>query len=108
MEIKSNTVVSMRYIMKTNKGEVLEDNTNAEPIEYVHGSGSILPSLESSLNGLTPGQTKSIFISDKRLTGTFNIHVVIDDVRAATNEEIESGKPLRQLQNKECGPGCCC
>ncbi len=74
----------------------------------MHESGSILPSLESSLNGLTPGQSKSIFVSDKRLSGTSYCHVIIDDVRAATTEEIETGKPLQKLQNKECGPDCCC
>ena len=108
MEIKNNTVVSMRYIMKNNKGDVLEDNINADPIEYVHGSGSILPSLESSLNGLRPGETKSVFISDMRLRGTFYFSIVIDDVRDATKEEIETGKSLRQVQNNGCGPGCCC
>jgi len=108
MEIKNNTVVSIRYIMKNDRDEVLEDNTNAAPIEYVHGSGSIVSTLESSLTGLRTGQRKSVVISDERLRGTFYFDITVDDVRAATKEEIETGKPLQNEQNKECGPGCCC
>ena len=108
MEIKNNTVVSIRYIMKNNKDEVLEDNTKGEPIKYVHGSGSIVSTLESSLSGSRAGQRKFVVISDERLRGTFYFDIIVDDVRAATREEIEAGKPLQNEQNKECGPECCC
>ena len=54
------------------------------------------------------GQRKFIVISHERLRGTFYFDIIVDDVRAATREEIEAGKPLQNEQNKECGPGCCC
>ena len=94
--------------MKNSKDEVLEDNTKAEPIKYVHESGSIVSTLESSLSGLRAGQRKFVVISDERLRGTFYFDIIVDDVRAATREEIEAGKPLQNEQNKECGPECCC
>jgi len=108
IEIKDNTVVSIRYIMKNNKDEVLENNTNVAAIEYLHGSGSIVSTLESSLTGLRAGQRKSVVISDERLRGTFYFDITVDAVRAATREEIEAGNPLQNEQNKQCGPGCCC
>ena len=108
MEIKNNTVVSLWYVMKNDKDEVLEDNTGGDPLQYVHGSNTILPTLEQALTGLQPGQTKSVIISDAHLRGNFHFNVTIDDVRLADEKEIEMGKPFLQVANKECGPGCNC
>ena len=108
MEIKNNTVVSLWYIMKNDKDEVLEDNTGGDPIQYVHGSNTILPTLEQALTGLQRGQTKSVIISDEHLRGLFHFHVTIEDVRLADEKEIEMGKPFQQGIKKECDPGCDC
>ena len=94
--------------MKDNKGEIVEDNTNGDSIEYVHGSGNILPGLEKSLDGLRPGQTKVVTVSDKNLRGTFYFNVIIDEVRIADTMEIKTGKPAQRVANTECGPGCDC
>ncbi|MEO6723482.1 MAG: FKBP-type peptidyl-prolyl cis-trans isomerase [Ferruginibacter sp.] len=108
MEISNNTVVSLRYIMKDNKGEIVEDNTNGESIQYVHGSGNILPALEKSLDGLVTGQTTVVTVSDENLRRSFCFNVVIDSVRMANAMEIKTGKPLQRVANKECGSGCDC
>ena len=108
MEIGNNAVVSLRYIMKDDKGEIIGDNTSGKPIEYLHGSGSILPSLEQSLAGLKSGQTKSIIVSDENLRSSFYFDVIVDQVRPAEESEINRGKPLSLVENKSCGPGCDC
>lgn len=38
MQVEKNRVVSLRYIMKNDSGEIMEDNTGAAAFEYVHGS----------------------------------------------------------------------
>lgn len=98
----------MRYIMTNDKGEVLEDNTKDKPIQYVHGSGNILPLLEQSLNGLKCGETKTVFLPGEHARGSLYLDVIIDEVRVAEPAEIEAGKPLQQALNNDCGPGCCC
>ena len=108
MEITHNTVVSLWYILKNDKDEVLEDNTGSHPIQYLHGSKTILPELEQALTGLQRGQTKSVIISDEHLRGNFHFHITIDDVRHADEKEIEMGKPFQTIQKNECGPGCNC
>jgi FKBP-type peptidyl-prolyl cis-trans isomerase SlyD len=108
MEIKNNTVVSLWYIMKNDKDEILEDNTSGDPIQYLHGSNAILPTLEQALTGLQRGQRKSVVISDEHLRGHFHFDVTIHDVRLADEKEIEMGKPSQPVANKECGPGCAC
>ena len=104
MFIQKNAVVSLRFVMKTNDGEVIEDTMDGKPVEYLHGGGNILPSLESVLEGLPEGTQKSFIINDEQLTYSLHFNVVIDEIREATTEEIKSGKPGK----KECGPDCCC
>ncbi len=111
MQVADKTVVALRYCMKNSKGDVLEDILNARPVEYLHGSGNILPELEKSLVGLTPGDERSLSISGQtglQVESAFYFDVVIDNVREATEEEIKKGKPVLPNSKEECGPGCCC
>ena len=103
MEVKSNTVVSLRFVMKDALGEVVQDNMNMKPVQYVHGSGTILPALESAVEGLKIHERKSFSIYDERLGGTFYFDVFIDDVT--------ENSPLAKtpgVSTEDCGPGCCC
>ncbi len=104
MQVKKDTVVTLRYIMKDNQGEVMEDTMKNSPVQYLHGSGNILPSLESSLEGLTAGEQKSFTVNEKQWNKPLHFDVIIDEVRIATDEEIKMRRPMKN----ECGLGCCC
>jgi len=111
MQVCSNAVVSLRYRMKNSQGDVLEDILQSKPVEYLHGSGGILPALEADLIGLQPGDKKLVVISNAtsfQLDASFYFDVVIDDVRVATEEEIKKGKPAKEDMKEECGPDCIC
>jgi len=97
--------------MKNSTGDVLQDILQGSPVEYLHGSGHILPALEANLTGLQPGDKKLVGISnetDFQLDASFYFDVVIDNVRPATEEELIRGKPIKPENNDECGPGCIC
>ena len=49
MQVKKDTVVTLRYIMKDNQGEVMEDTMKNSPVQYLHGGGNLLSSLELAL-----------------------------------------------------------
>jgi FKBP-type peptidyl-prolyl cis-trans isomerase SlyD len=109
MEVATNTVVTIRYVMKNGRGEILEDTMDKPPVEYLHGSGNILPGLEKGLDGLPAGFSKLIkFTIDDNSQETYFINVKIDSIRAATPAEIERGKPELKHIDKGCGPACCC
>lgn len=111
MTVANNTVVALRYCMKNGDGDVLENILHAAPVEYLHGGGSIMPALEAGLAGLEAGAVKKISISgehDVQLPGSFYFDVVIDSVRAATEEEIATGKPIKPQTREDCGPDCIC
>jgi FKBP-type peptidyl-prolyl cis-trans isomerase SlyD len=112
MQVSDNTVVTIRYKMTNSQGEVLENTMDGAPINYLHGAGSILPSLEADLTGLTAGDERSIFLSKDQahaqMEDDFYIEVVIDGVRLATGEELQKGSPVQSNSQQDCGPGCCC
>lgn len=109
MQVCNNTVVSIRYVMKDSSGNIMEDTTSASAVEYLHGSGSILPQLENHLHGLSSGD-KTNFSIDDASGGIIQFDVFIDSVRHAEREELTLGKPIfaAEQNNGACGPGCCC
>ena len=110
MKVAANTVVSLRYVMKNTKGEVLENIIDRAPVSYLHGSGNILPALEACLEGLETGQKKSISVSNEMSSQTgeqFHFNIVIDHVRPATEEELKKEKPVEKTTANNCGPDCC-
>ena len=105
-------MVSMRYRMKNSKGAVLENIMDAPAITYLHGGGYILAILESKLEGLEEGEGKTLFISQDRefegISEEYNIEVIIDHVRKATDEELADGLNRMQMQDLRCGSSGCC
>lgn len=110
MVIEKNTIVSLRFIMRNEAGEVMEDNTGAPPVHYLHGSGHLMPALESAMVGLRPGDTKQFSVRDELLRGEFSFQVFVDSLRMASPAEIASGQPETTRPGDEvvCGPGCIC
>ncbi|HEX8332372.1 MAG TPA: FKBP-type peptidyl-prolyl cis-trans isomerase [Segetibacter sp.] len=112
MIVADNTVVSIRYKMLNSKGEVLEDNLNNKPVQYLHGAGNLMSALEADLEGLKTGENKKIVIArtanNADIDDDFTCEVFVDEIRHATHEEIKKGSPQKPDQIENCGPNCCC
>ena len=109
MQIAKDRVVSIRYIMKNDCGEILENTMNDDPVSYLHGSAGIQALLQSQLEGLKPGDKKIVYLTKASgLTDDdFIFEVIVDEVRAASNEEILLGYPV-QLNVSKCEADCDC
>ena len=109
MHIARNSVVSIRYIMKNRKDEVLENTMNNDPVSYLHGSPGILPLLQAQLEGLKAGDKKLVYL--KATSGLTNedfiFEVIVDEVRAALKEEVLLGYPVK-VNVIKCEAGCEC
>ncbi len=109
MRVTKNIVVSIRHIMKNSRGEVLEDNMNAKPASYLHGSSGIHHLLQAQLEGLKEGDTRRIHVnSESGLTDddiTFDI--VIDKLREASQGELILGYPILS-GDERCDEDCIC
>ena len=106
MKVEAGKVVSLRFVMKNAAGDVIEDIMDQVPVEYLHGSGSIQPSLEAAVDGLQAGDAKHILFKNDSSGEEFQIDLVVDAIRPATAEEIKEGRPQKKAEI--CGPNCCC
>jgi|SRR5687767_12576455 FKBP-type peptidyl-prolyl cis-trans isomerase SlyD len=102
MQVANNAVVAIRYRLRNNNGETLESIMEKGPVQYVQGSGAVLPSLEVELLGLEAGDTKTIYADD------FYVEVVVDAVRPATLQEIKANNFQNPYPVEQCGPDCIC
>jgi FKBP-type peptidyl-prolyl cis-trans isomerase SlyD len=109
IKVANNNVVSIRYVMKNSKGEILENTMNNDPISYLHGSSGILPLLQAQLAGLKTGDKKIVYLTAESgfTNDDFIFDVMIDEVRAAMKEEILLGYPVK-ITVQKCEAGCDC
>jgi len=109
MRIAKNSVVSIRYIMKNSRGEILENTMNNDPVSYLQGSSGIHPLLQTQMEGLKAGDKKTVFLAiESGLTNDdFSFDVIIDNVRTASQEEMILGYPVK-LTVQKCEADCEC
>jgi len=55
MKIADESVVTMHYTLKDDKGETLDSSVGGEPLAFLQGAGNIIPGLEEALMGKTTG-----------------------------------------------------
>jgi FKBP-type peptidyl-prolyl cis-trans isomerase SlyD len=62
MQIEKNKVVSIDYTLTDEGGEVLDSSAGKEPLSYIHGTGSLIPGLESVLEGKGAGDELQVSV----------------------------------------------
>lgn len=109
MHISKHRVVSMRYIMRNAEGLILENTISNDPVTYLHGSSGIHPLLQAQLEGLKAGDKKAVHLTAESglTTEDFIFEVIVDEVRAALEEEILLGYPVK-LNVSKCEADCDC
>lgn len=63
MRIQAGRIVTIDYQVRLADGEIVEGTDSTSPVQYLHGAGMLLPSLEIALDHLEEG-THSRFIID--------------------------------------------
>lgn len=66
--IKKGSKVSIHYVLKVEE-EVVDSSEGREPLSYVQGSSQIIPGLEKELEGLKPGDKKSVDVPAENAYG---------------------------------------
>lgn len=109
MNVTKNIVVIFRYIMKNDRGEVIENTMEGSPKCYLHGSDGIHPSLQAQFEGLKVGDTRLVYL--KKESGLsnedFTFDIIIDKLRPASEEELMLGYPV-SIDNLICDSQCIC
>lgn len=62
MKIEKNNVVEFCYELEVD-GQIVDHTSKEKPLDYIHGTGSLLPKLEEHIEGMEPGCTFDVTLS---------------------------------------------
>ena len=82
MKITQNSVVEFSYELEVD-GQVVDHTTKERPLDYIHGTGSLLPKLEAHIEGMEPGCKFDITLSPADGYGEIDPQRIIDLPKAA-------------------------
>ncbi len=63
MKIDTNCIVSVTYTLTNEKGEVLDQSPEGEPLVYMHGAIGVVPALETALEGRSSGENFDVTVT---------------------------------------------
>ena len=82
MKIGQNKVVEFCYELEVD-GNVVDHTTKERPLDYIHGTGSLLPKLEEHIEGMEPGSRFDVTLSPADGYGEVDPQRIIDLPKAA-------------------------
>ena len=82
MKIGTNKVVEFTYELEVD-GAVVDRTTVEKPLDYIHGTGSLLPKLEEHIEGMEPGAKFEVTLSPADGYGEVNPDMIIDLPKSA-------------------------
>ena len=82
MKIETNKVVEFAYELEVD-GVVVDKTTVEKPLDYIHGTGSLLPKLEEHIEGMEPGATFDVTLAPEDAYGEVDPSRVLDLPKAA-------------------------
>ena len=82
MKIEQNKVVEFCYELEVD-GQVVDQTSKERPLDYIHGTGSLLPKLEAHIEGMEPGASFDVTLSPAEGYGEVDPDRIIDLPKAA-------------------------
>ena len=82
MKITQNAVVEFCYELEV-EGQVVDKTTKEKPLDYIHGTGSLLPKLEAHIEGMQAGDRFDITLAPADGYGEVDPQRIIDLPKAA-------------------------
>ena len=87
LTVENNIVVTLEYTLKVDD-EVIEDTQETEPIQFLQGTGQVLPALEGQLYGMAVGDKKELVLTPEEGYGMIDEDAIADYDRSEFPKEI--------------------
>jgi len=93
MQVKKDTIVTIEYTLKDEGGNVIDSSKDHGPLNYVHGSGNIIPGLENGLEGKSAADSFVVTVSPEEGYGERDesLTQVVDREVFGLEDELEEG-----------------
>lgn len=92
MVVENNRVVTITYTVSDEGGNVIEDIRAGDGMEYIHGSGKMIPAVEKSLDGKEEGSTLVVPVDSTEAFGDWREDLALKipkgDLESADSIEI--------------------
>jgi peptidylprolyl isomerase len=94
---KEGDTVKTHYTGKLDDGTEFDSSAGGEPLEFVLGSGQVIPGFESAVEGMAVGDSKTVRIEADNAYGPRHDQLVQEVPRSALPEELtpEEGMTLQ-------------
>ena len=99
-QVKKGDTVKINYRGLLDDGTLFDANEEGEPLEVKVGEGTLIPGIESALEGMSVGDTKKISLAAEEAYGPYrdDLCIEIDRDRLDAEIKIEVGQPV-QIKN---------
>lgn len=87
-QVKNGDTVKVHYTGKLENGEVFDSSRDRQPLEFVVGSGTLLPGIENGVIGMTVGESKTIEITPEEGFGPKYEELIVKVMRSEFPEYI--------------------
>lgn len=77
MKVEKNRVVAVNYTLEV-ESKIADRSQEGSPLEYIHGSGMLLPKFEQALEGKEPTESFDFTLSPEDGYGVYNEEYKID------------------------------
>jgi FKBP-type peptidyl-prolyl cis-trans isomerase SlyD len=90
--------VEIHYTLKLPDGQIVSSSLGKKPLNYIHGTRSLIVGLENELEGMKVGQKKNVKIPPELGYGEFQSGKVIEVKKDTVKGEIQVGAFLTGTQ----------
>jgi FKBP-type peptidyl-prolyl cis-trans isomerase 2 len=81
-QVKKGDTVKVHYTGKLESGEVFDTSKNRQPIEFIVGSGTLMPGIEKGIIWMEIGESKTIEISPEEAFGDRHEELVVEVMKS--------------------------
>ena len=102
MTVQKNSTVKVHYVGTFDDGTVFDSSKNSQPLEFVVGSGQVIPGFEKAVEGMKVDEEKDVKIKADEAYGERNEQLVRDFPKNIFPKEVEAkAGSIVTLQSKE-------
>ena len=97
MKVSKNKVVTIEYVVRDEKGDILDKTSDEKPFTYIHGHRRILPPVEKALEGKSSGEKFEVSIPPRKGFGERDESLVVkfNRSRLKGEETVKEGMRFR-------------
>jgi len=102
MQATNDRVVSIKYVLRDTEGEIIDEISTGEPLQYLHGHDNIIAGLEEALEGHASGDEVKVTLPPEKGYGHYREDLIqtVDRAQFEGIDELETGMSFHAESNE--------